>query len=255
MEEKRIVNIDKTNMTEHRCTCFMKPDSPGHLKKVDWMGPSFKEDGLKLKLMMDDTGKKVIGYIEYIDGRNAWRAVNAEGYMFIHCLWTNPKKIRNLGNGSLLIEEAMDDAIKNGMKGVAVVTSEGPFMAGKNIFLKNGFEVVAEEEPSYSLLVKRIEDGPGPRFMDWKRALKEYEGLNIVYSNQCSWVARSIEEITEYTATKKIDIKVIELKNPEEAQKGPSVYGTFSLINDGELLVDHYISTTRFKNIVKKLKE
>lgn len=32
----------------------------------------------------------------------------------------------------------------------------------------------------------------------------------------------------------------------------PSIYATFNLINNGKLLADHYISLTRFNNIIKK---
>lgn len=27
------------------------------------------------------------GFIEYLPGEHAWRAVHADGYLFIHCLW------------------------------------------------------------------------------------------------------------------------------------------------------------------------
>jgi hypothetical protein len=37
-----------------------------------------------------------------------------------------------------------------------------------------------------------------------------------------------------------------------EAQNGPSGFGTFSLLYNGKLLADHYISKTRFISIVKK---
>ncbi|MFC2163543.1 YoaP domain-containing protein [Acidobacteriota bacterium] len=47
-------------------------------------------------------------------------------------------------------------------------------------------------------------------------------------------------------------IKLEWLKTAEQAQSAPSIYGVFNLIYDGTLLADHYISKTRFKNIIKK---
>jgi hypothetical protein len=38
----------------------------------------------------------------------------------------------------------------------------------------------------------------------------------------------------------------------EGKQLAPSGFGTFSLLKDGKLLEDHYISRTRFENILKK---
>jgi hypothetical protein len=32
-------------------------------------------------------GNRSIAFIEYIPGEYAWRAVNADGYMLIHCIW------------------------------------------------------------------------------------------------------------------------------------------------------------------------
>jgi len=52
----------------------------------------------------------------------------------------NPK---NKGYGSLLVKESIKDAEKQGKYGVAVITSEGAFMVGKDLFLKNGFTSVA----------------------------------------------------------------------------------------------------------------
>jgi hypothetical protein len=45
---------------------------------------------------------------------------------------------------------------------------------------------------------------------------------------------------------------VTELKNAEQAQNAPSIYATFNLIYNGKLLIDHYISNTRFLNIINK---
>lgn len=50
----------------------------------------------------------------------------------------------------------------------------------------------------------------------------------------------------------KITIRLNEIKSAKDAQNAPSVHSTFTLIKDGKILADHYISTTRFKNILKK---
>ena len=100
-------------------------------------------------------------------------------------------------------------------------------------------------------MAKRLKAGPLPSFNNWESELKKYRGLTILYSKQCPWVARFMEEVKPILDEKGLDPKIIELKNAAEAQKAPSVYGVFNLIYDGRLLADRYISTTRFLNIVK----
>jgi hypothetical protein len=172
--------------------------------------------------------------------------------MFIHCIWISPNKYKDKGHGSLLVEECIEDAKNEGKCGVAVVTSEGPFMAGKALFSRNGFESVAKVKPSYELMIKTLKEGPLPKFRDWEKQLSKYEGLNIIYADQCPWVARSIRELDEIAKRRGLEVRIIELESAEQVQSAPSVYGTFNLVYNGKLLVDHYISNTRFMNIIDK---
>jgi hypothetical protein len=134
---------------------------------------------------------------------------------------------------------------------VAVITSDGAFMATKDIFLKNGFSTV-EENGKDQLLMKQFKKVKPPKLLDWKKELKKYQGFHIVYSKQCPWVARSIHELQPIFKQNNLDVRIVEFRTPKEAQNGPSVYGVFNLIYNGKLLADRYISTTRFKNILKK---
>jgi hypothetical protein len=172
--------------------------------------------------------------------------------LFIHCIWTTPNNIKNKGYGSKLIDECIKDAQNQGKLGVAVVTSEGSFMAGKDIFINNGFESIESAKPSFELMVRTLKKGPLPKFRDWEKPLKNYTGLNIIYSNQCPWVSRSIKELTDIAKKEGLKLKITELKTYKEAQNAPSIYAVFNLIYNGKLLSDHYISSRRFQNIIKK---
>jgi hypothetical protein len=100
-------------------------------------------------------------------------------------------------------------------------------------------------------LLKRFQKGAPPVINDWGAELKKRRGLQIVYSRQCPWVARFIEESRPVFEKFKLRPAVSELKTPLQAQRGPALYGVFSLILDGRLLADRYISTTRLANILK----
>ena len=247
----KIISVNSENISEYQPVCFLNPKNEGYLKKLKWLKERFSK-GLIIKLLYLKNEKKCTGFIEYIPGEYAWRAVDAKGYMFIHCIWISPNKYKEKGYGSLLVKECIQDAKKEGKYGVAVVTSEGPFMAGKALFLKNSFKSVAKAKPSYELMIKTIKGGPLPKFRDWEKQLSQYKGLNIIYANQCPWVARSIKELSEIAKKKGLKLKIVELKNARQAQDAPSVYAVFNLIYNGKLLVDHYISSRRFLNIIEK---
>jgi len=131
--ETNIVEVRIDNITDFpQAICFINPKHRLYQKKVDWLKEQFK-NGLKIKLLYIESEKKPTGFIEYVPGEHCWRSVNAKGYMFIHCLWTNGKKYQHQGLGSLLIKEVEKDA--KDMMGVAVITSDKSFMSKKEIFL------------------------------------------------------------------------------------------------------------------------
>ncbi|MBN2382202.1 GNAT family N-acetyltransferase [bacterium] len=246
-----IIEVTRVNISQHpQAICFINPKHELYPRKIEWLEDQFK-NGLKIKLLYLEGEKKPIGFIEYVPGEYCWRSVNAKGYMFIHCLWINGKKYQHQGLGALLIEEVEHDAQDQNMLGVAVVTSAQSFMATQAIFVKNGYEPVSKSGKE-QLLAKRFKKGPLPSINDWESELKSHQDLTIIYSRQCPWVARFIEEVKPILEQKHLKPTIIELKTAAEAQKAPSLYSAFNLIYKGKLLADRYISPTRFLNIVKK---
>jgi hypothetical protein len=245
----RIVQVTEENLAEHpQAICFINPKHPSYPEKVNWLRHQF-EKGLVIKLLYLEGEKRPTGFIEYVPGEFCWRAVNARGYVFIHCLWTNGKTYQHQGLGTRLIQEAEKDGRE--LLGVSVLTSDHSFMANREIFLKNGYSIVSESGKE-QLVVKQFRAGPPPSINDWETELKKYQGLTIIYSKQCPWVVRFVEEVKPILEKEKLNPAIIEIKTAEEAQKSPSIYGVFNLIYNGRLLADRYISTTRFMNILKK---
>jgi len=247
--DAKIVQVTAENLVDYpQAICFINAKHASFHHKIEWLQEQFK-NGLVVKLLYIEEEKSPIGFIEYVPGEFCWRAVSAKGYMFIHCLWTSRKKYQRQGLGKLLLEEAEKDAASK--LGVAVMTSDKSFMATKDIFIKNGYEVI-QEMGKEQLLTKKFKSGPSPCFNDQNNTLAKYEGLTIIYSKQCPWVARFIDEVKPILEEKKLTPAIIELKTPAQAQKAPSLYGVFALIYDGKVYADRYISTTRFLNILNK---
>jgi hypothetical protein len=252
MSQPRIIDLNLENIPKYGLVCAKDPKQEGFQKKLSWLKEHFKK-GLKIKLLETASGKATT-YIEYLPGEYAWRPVKAKGYLVIHCLWNYFKKDRNKGYGSLLINQALEDAKKLKKHGVAVVTSEGAWMANKSIFEKNGFKVVDELSP-FSLMVKKINPkAPDPSFNNnWEKKLKSYgSGWTLLYANQCPWNINSAKAMQAAAKKEGIKLKVNEIKNAKQAQESPTPYGVFALIHNGKLLSYHYLSKTRFLNILKK---
>lgn len=197
------------------------------------------------------------GMLEYIPGEYAHRPVEAQGYLFIHCIFVGfRKEFKGQGMASQLLEECIQEAQDKDMLGVAVVTRKGPFMVGNDIFLNNGFQIVDSAKPDFDLLVKKFdEESPNPRFReDMNESLKEYsEGLTILRSVQCPYTEKNVNAIME-SAENKFQLKtnLIDLNDAGAVQNSPCAFGSFCLIYEGKILSYHPISKTRFENIMKK---
>ncbi len=231
--------------------CLADSDHIGHRGKVAWLQARFDE-GLRFLLFRGEDGKP-LAFLEYVPGESAWRPVRADRWLFVHCLWVYARGKKVGGLGSRLIEAVIDEARKAKTRGVAAMVSDGPWMVGRDIFLKNGFDEVAEAD-RFQMVAHRLEEGAPPRFRDISENLARYDdGLHLVFSAQCPMLPKSVHDVSEMAAEHGLDLHVHELSTPREAQtESPSYYGVFSLVWNGRLLSDHYVSKGRFRNILRK---
>ncbi len=229
------------------------PSKEAYQHKFQWITERMSE-GLKVK-MLSTPDDGVFGYIEYVPGERAWRAVNAENYMFIHCIYME-KRCKGRGYGTLLVKECVRDARKANMNGVAVVTREGTWMAGKKLFLKNGFEEVEKALPDFSLLVKKFnKSAPTPSFKGrWDKKRKKFgRGLTIITSGQCPHNAKMVNDITEIARERYgIEPRIVAYESCKEAQNAPWPFAVSGVLYDGELVADHSISGRRFQSIMEQ---
>jgi len=157
-----IIEVNKENVSEKGFFCYMsKRKSEGYQRKMQWLKDRFNED---MKIKMLDLKQGGRGFIEYVPGEYSWRAVNAKGYMFIHCIWIVGRS-KGKGYATLLLNECLKDAEKLGMKGVAVLTGEGNWLVRKKFFSKHGFESV-DKYPPFELMVKKFDSAPSPSFSE-----------------------------------------------------------------------------------------
>ena len=249
MHNNTLIKIGPENLAEYGIGCIRNREHPGYMHKIDWLQRRFAE-GLRILQFCEETTKPM-AFLEYVPGEFAWRPVNAQGWLFIHCLWVISAEQRHAGLGTRLIQACVQEAKRDGRIGVAAMVSNGMWMAGEKIFLNNGFTKVAERD-RFALVVHSLRKGAKPEFRDIDKYTATYQGLHIVYSNQCPMLLKSVNDVSEMAAQHGIKVRVTALENACEAQNAPSYYGTFSLLWNGRLLSDHYVSKGRFKNILKK---
>jgi hypothetical protein len=222
-------------------------------RKIDWF-KTYYPKGLRIKVVLADKGGYQ-GMLEYIPGKYAHRPVEADGYMFIHCVFVGFKnEFKHKGYASAMIDECIKEAKTAAMKGVAVVTRKGPFMAKRDIFLKKGFKMVDEAKPDFELLTLKFdENAENPKFKKLDTSVYG-DGLTIIRSPQCPYSVKNVEAIMKTAEKLNLKPKLVDLNDAESAQQSPCAFGTFCIIYNGKILSHHPISNTRFENIMKTIK-
>lgn len=246
-------NIDWTYITPENAEqetlfCVKDTKSAGFQCKKAWYEKTYDQG---LRMIMAKRHGKPLAFIEVVPAKNAWRPVVADDYLFIHCMYVYAKKDRSSGLGSALLKQAENEAKQQDLSGLCVMASKGAWIADSSLFKKNGFEVT-DQRGRFELLAKHWgKKGKVPALKDWELELPGYQGWNLIYADQCPWHEKSVHALQSTAADHGIDLNVVKLSTPEEAQHAPSGFGVFALVRDGKLLEDHYISETRFKNMLK----
>jgi len=257
MDEVQIIDLTVDNISDYG-VCGYK-DVKKHVElrqKIEWYGKYYPK-GLRIKAVLSQDGSYQ-GMIEYIPGKYAHRPVDAEEYMFIHCIFVGfNKDYKGKGYATALLEACIKDAKESKLKGVAVVTRKGSFMATDSIFLKHGFEVVDQAKPDFNLMVKKFHtETVSPQFKPnmQDNAKKYSSGLTIMRSVQCPYSEKNVNAIID-TAKEQfnLQVKLIDLNEIESVQDSPCPFGTFCIIYNGEIISHHPISNGRFKNIMSKI--
>lgn len=151
----------------------------------------------------------------------------------------------------MLLKEAEKDAKAKNMDGLCAMTSDGSWIADKRLFEQNGLMEV-DNRGRFELMTKKWNPkATNPKLIDWTLQQKKYQGWHLIYADQCPWHEKSVEAMLNVAMDFEIDLKVTKIETAIEAKQAPSGFGVFNLIHNGRLLEDHYLSATRFKNILK----
>lgn len=235
----KILDVNGQNVEERGFFCYMsKKKSVGYKRKLSWLEARLSE-GLRIKLLE----LPARGFIEYLPGELAWRAVEAKRYMFIHCLWVVGQS-KGKGFATALLNECLQDAKATGMKGVAMLTSEKTWLLKRRFLEKHGFEKVSEAPPSFALMVKRFGKAKLPSLLDNSATIRRRfgKGVTVFRSDQCPYVEDATQVVLGAAQKAGLKSRVVELSSAAEVRElSPSPFGTFGIVLNGEILSYHYM--------------
>ena len=211
-----------------------------------WLAERF-DDGLVFK-KGDVRGKC---FIEYVPAEKAWCPIEAEGYMFINCLWVSGQ-FKGQGNSNLLLEECIKDSKEKGKIGLCVLSSKKkmPYISDPKYLKYKGFTVADTAEPYYELMYMPFSaNAPIPCF---KAAAKKpkinKQGFVLYYAYQCPFTAKYVPMIEDIAKAKSVPFMAIRYKTKDEAQNAPAPFTSYSLFFDGEFVTNEILSDKKFEN-------
>ena len=239
-EQVEIISVNPKNVSKHGSFCYKsKKKADGYQRKLAWHKQPFAE-GMQIKILYEN-GRSV-GFIEYIPGEFAWRAVNAPNTLLIHCLWV-VGRAKGKGYGSQLLELCLEDARQQGKTGVAMATSSRVWLADNQLLLKHGFTSVDKAEP-FDLMYFPLNGAANkPGFpVNWEERMAPYKkGLTVFRTNQCPYIVDAVNDVLRVGEELGIETHTIEFTTAQELQtESPTPYGVFGILHNGKLLSYHY---------------
>ncbi len=251
-----ILDVTAENVDKLGFFCYMsKRKEPGFKQKREWLLSRFAE-GMKIKILHEEGGRDT-AFIEYIPGEYGWRVVEAKDYLLIHCLWVVGKG-KGKGYGNHLIQICVEDARKQGKKGVAMVTTNRVWLAKKEIFEKNGFVEKDRALDTFQLMVLDFGNGGEARFpTNWEERARAFgEGLTVLRTPQCPYIENASSAVLAYAQEKGISARTVQFTSAAEVQaKSPSPYGVFGTVYNGRLFTYHYLQDNDYQRLEQEIQK
>ena len=249
-----IITVTKDNLEqEHICCAISNNKDIQVSSKKSWLAERF-DDGLVFK-KGDVRGKC---FIEYIPAEKAWCPIEADGYMFINCLWVSGQ-FKGQGNSNLLLDECIKDSREKGKKGMCILSSKKktPFLSDPKYLKYKGFTVADTAEPYYELMYMPFDGFDAnvekPRFRASVKTPKiDASGFVLYYAHQCPFTAKYAPMIDEIAKKKSIPFKAIRFETTTEAQCAPAPFTSYSLFYDGDFITNEILSDKKFEKLLSE---
>ena len=244
-----LITITKENLaSEHICCAISNNNDCQVASKKAWLAQRL-DDGLVF-LKGDVRGKC---FIEYLPAEKAWAPVDAEGWMYIDCLWV-AGQFKGQGNSRLLLEECIRDSRAKGKKGLVALSSDKKraFLSDAKFLKHHGFVKADEAPPFFELWCLPFADGADkPRFKDCvKDSVSSQNGFELYYCHQCPFTAKYVPVIEAAAAERGVPFKAVCFETAEQAQSSRSPFTAYSLFYNGEFVTNEILSKPKFERLL-----
>lgn len=244
------IRITKENIgKEHICCAMSGKQSKA---KKEWLKQRFEEG-----LVFYRSGERGKCFIEYIPAENAWVPIDADGYMYIDCLWI-AGSMKGHGYSNDLISECIRDSRAQGKKGICILSSEGrkrEFLSDPKYMEHKGFKVADISDCGINLMYLPIEeDAELPKFKECAKHPKiDENGFVLYYTDQCPFTCYWVPRVREVAAEHGIFIKTVHITDKQTAQNTPAPLTTYALFYNGEFVTHAIQSDKKFLALAEKL--
>ena len=239
-------NIEK----EHICCAISNNKDVQVISKKAWLTECFDEGLVFLKSA--ERGKC---FIEYIPAENAWNPIDADGYMYIDCLWV-AGSFKGNGYSTDLLNACIEDSKNKGKKGLCILAAakKKPFLADPKFLKYKGFSVCDEAENGIQLWCLPFDQNePLPKFKECARKPHiDDRGYVLYYTSQCPFNAKYVPVLEEVAKEQNVEFKAIHIESKEMAQNAPTPITTYALFCDGEYVSNEQMNDKKFLKLLGK---
>lgn len=244
-----IITLTEENLEkEHICCAITSNKDCQVMSKKKWLAERFKE-GLVFK-KGNVRGKC---FIEYIPAENAWAPIEADGYMYIDCLWVSGQ-FKGHGYSNQLLEACIEDSKEKGKKGLVVLSSKKKlsFLADPAYLKYKGFQLADEAAPNFELFYLPFEEGAVmPKFKEQvKNPHIDKQGFVLYYTNQCPFTAKYVPLIEAIAKSRNVPFEAVHFETAGQAQSAPAAVTIYSLFYNGEFMTNEILSEKKFEKIL-----
>ena len=237
------IRITKENIDKEHICCAMSGKQS--LVKKEWLKQRFDEG-----LVFYRSRERGKCFIEYIPAENAWVPIEADGYLYINCLWVSGS-MKGHGYSKDLLSECIRDDGAQGRKGICILSAEGrkrEFLADPKYLAYQGFTVADVSDYGINLMYLPLDPtAEPPRFKECaKHPRAEEEGFVLYYTDQCPFTYYWVPRVEETAREHNIPLKVIHITDRESARNVPAPVTTYALFRDGSFLTQAVQSDKKF---------
>ena len=239
------IKVTKENLEKEHICCAISNNKDSQVSsKKAWLADRF-EDGLVF-LKSVERGKC---FIEYIPAENAWNPINADGYMYIDCLWVSGS-FKGHGYSNDLLNACIEDSKEKGKKGLCILSAakKKPFLADPKFLAYKGFSVCDEADNGIQLwYLPFLSNAEKPKFKECARHPRVDEtGYILYYTSQCPFNAKYVPVVEQTALEHSIAFKAIHIESKEDAQNAPTPITTYALFYNGEYLTNEQMNEAKF---------